>query len=80
MPRSVLRGDLVWTVGASDTLQPITVDVIRSDERSILISSGLSDGQLICTTLLDNPLPGTPVRFDKSAVNRVGMSIGNDRY
>ena len=78
LPRSVLRGDLVWTVGASDTLQPVTVDVIRSDERSILISSGLSDGQLICTTLLDNPLPGTPVRFDQSAVKRVGMSIGND--
>ena len=80
LPRSVLRGDLVWTVGASDTLQPVSVEVIRSDERSILISSGLSDGQLICATLLDNPLPGTPVRFDQSAVNRVGMSIGNDRY
>ena len=78
LPRSVLRSDLVWTVSASDTLQPVTVDVIRSDERSILISSGLSHGQLICTTLLDNPVPGTPVRFDKSSVNRVGVGFGSD--
>ena len=79
LPRSVLRGDnRVWTVTVVDTLQPVTVDVIRSDERSILVSSGLTDGQLICTTLLDNPLPGTPVRFGQSPSTRVGMNLGNN--
>ena len=79
LPRSVLRGDnRVWAVTAADTLQPVTVDVIRSDERSILVSSGLTDGQLICTTLLDNPLPGTPVRFGQSPSTRVGMNLGNN--
>lgn len=79
LPRTVLRGDnRVWTVTDSGTLQPVTVDVIRSDERSILISEGLEEGQLVCTTLLDNPLPGTPVRYEQSSDTSVGMNFGSD--
>ena len=79
LPRSVLRGDnRVWSVTAGNTLQPVVVEIVRADERSILISSGLTDGQLICTTLLENPLPGTPVRFDQDLGPRVGMNLGNN--
>ena len=79
LPRTVLRGDdRVWTVTEQQTLQPRTVDIVRADEHTILVSSGLSDGQLVCTTLLDNPLPGTPVRFEEQTGPRVGMTLGNN--
>jgi len=79
LPRSVLRGNnRVWTISSEDTLKPVDVQIVRSDENSILVSSGLTDGQLICTTLLDNPLPGTPVRYEAAPTTSLGVNFGND--
>ena len=65
LPRSVLRNDNeVWTVTADNTLVPNTVKILRADENFIYISAGLSPNQLVCTTLIDNPLPGTAVRYN----------------
>lgn len=76
LPRSVLRGDsTVWTVTAKNTLMPATVNVVRADERDILISSGLEAGQLVCTSLLDNPLTGTPVRYERIDETTFGMNV-----
>ena len=79
LPRSVLRGNnRVWTISSEDTLKPVDVQIVRSDENSILVSSGLTDGQLICTTQLDNPLPGTPVRYEAAPTTSLGVNYGND--
>tara|TARA_B100001741_G_C16486042_1_gene567298 strand:+ start:71 stop:1066 length:996 start_codon:yes stop_codon:yes gene_type:complete len=79
LPRSVLRGNSrVWTVTDENTLKPVEVSIVRSDEKYVFIASGLLDGQLICTTLLDNPLPGTPVRYELPAISGLGVSSSND--
>jgi len=54
------------------------VSIVRSDEKYVFIGSGLLDGQLICTTLLDSPLPGTPVRYELPAISGLGVSSSND--
>lgn len=65
LPRGVLhKNDQVWTVTNDNTLQSHQVEIVRANEKSVLIASGLTSGDLVCTSLLDNPLPGTPVRFN----------------
>jgi len=64
LPRSVLRnGNLVWVVGNNNELLPRKVSVLRADENLIYVDSGLEGVNLVCLTSLDNPLPGTIVRF-----------------
>ncbi len=66
LPRGVLRADnLVWTVGPDSALTPNTVALLRADEDYIYIESGLKANQLVCKTMVDNPLPGTLVRYDQ---------------
>jgi len=65
-------------VTSENKLAPAVVEIVRADEYSILISSGLQDGQLVCTSLLDNPLPGTPVRIDQPDDETIGLNLGND--
>ncbi len=76
LPRSVLRGDQIWTVTKENKLEPVTVQIVHADERSVLVTGDGIAGSLVCTTLLDNPLPGTPVRFDNPQV--LNTSNGND--
>lgn len=64
LPRGSLRpGNRVWVVDQDNTLRPRRVDILRADEEQIYIDAGLEDGQLVCVTPLENPLPGTQVRF-----------------
>jgi RND family efflux transporter MFP subunit len=63
LPRSALRRDnRVWTIDSNNRLVPKTVSVLRTDASSVYINSGLEDNELVCLTLLENPLPGTVVR------------------
>lgn len=63
LPRSALRRDnRVWTIDSGNRLVPKTVSVLRTDASSVYINGGLEDGELVCLTLLENPLPGTIVR------------------
>ena len=64
LPRSSLRpGNQVWLIDDQQQLQMKDIEVVRADEESLYISSGVSDGQLICITSLENPLPGTQVQY-----------------
>jgi RND family efflux transporter MFP subunit len=70
LPRSALRrGDRVWTIGADNTLEPRKVTLLRADENLIYVQSGLEGNPLVCLTTLENPLPGTIVRFERRSIN-----------
>ncbi len=72
LPRSVLRsGNRIWTIGENSELAPRTVDLLRADENYIYVRGGLEGVRLVCLTMIENPLPGTIVRFDQ------GISNGN---
>jgi len=76
LPRTVLRSDdEIWTVNSDNELTPNKVVLLRADEDLIYVSQGIRENQLVCLTLLDNPLPGTLVRFDVPLEMNLGMSI-----
>ncbi len=65
LPRSVLKtDDQVWTVGGNNELLPRRVEVLRADEDTVYIVGGLEGVSLVCLTSLENPLPGTIVRYE----------------
>ena len=71
LPRSALRRDnRVWTIDSNNRLVPKTVSVLRTDASSVYINSGLEDNELVCLTLLENPLPGTVVRHVETEANQ----------
>ena len=71
LPRSALRRDnRVWTIDSNNRLVPKTVSVLRTDASSVYINSGLEDNELVCLTLLENPLPGTVVRHVEAEENQ----------
>ena len=77
LPRKVLQGDdRVWTVASENLLVLSKVDLLRRDESHIYVTSGINDGDLVCLSALDNPLPGTRVRF-KSAEQQLKV-IANE--
>ena len=79
LPRTALRRDnTIWTVADDDTLKSVTVEVVRADEQSVLIQSGLASGQLICLTVPENPLSGTPVRYQDPDDTTMGIAIDTD--
>jgi RND family efflux transporter MFP subunit len=80
LPRSVLRhGNEIWIVNADNELERKKIELLRSDEGSIYVSSGINSDDLVCVTLLDNPLPGTRVRFSNPADLQLGVNTdGND--
>ncbi len=66
LPRRVLHGDnQVWTVGSDSQLVSNKVTLLRSDEESVYIKDGIKAGDLVCLTALEDPLPGTLVRFSE---------------
>lgn len=79
LPRTALRRDnKIWTVTDNDTLKPVIVEIARADEQSVLIRAGLKPGQLICLTVPENPLSGTPVRYQEPSDATIEMDLGND--
>ena len=64
LPRAVLRpGNQIWVIDDQQHLQMQGIEIVRADEESLYISAGVSDGQLVCLTSLENPLPGTLVQY-----------------
>jgi RND family efflux transporter MFP subunit len=60
LPRSVLQsGDKVLVASKDRQLEIREVDVLRAEPRSVYITSGIEDGDLIVTTSLEAPIPGT---------------------
>jgi RND family efflux transporter MFP subunit len=62
IPRTALRsGDTVWVLeGGALAIREVTVAWRRED--TVLVSSGLSDGEQLVTSALAAPVPGMPLR------------------
>lgn len=64
VPRSALhRGDTVWVVDQDLRIQPRSVNVVRTSERSAFIDGGIENGDRYCLNPPDQPLPGMKVRL-----------------
>jgi len=60
LPRSVLRPDNTVLIANSEReLEVRAVTVARSEPRNVYISSGIEAGELVVTTSMDAPIPGT---------------------
>lgn len=60
LPRSVLRpDDSVLVANAEHKLEIRSVDVLRAEPETVYISSGLKPGELVISTVMDAPVPGT---------------------
>lgn len=60
LPRSVLRADNTVLVANDERLLEIRpVTVVRAEPRTVYISEGIKDGELVVTTSMDAPIPGT---------------------
>lgn len=60
LPRSVLRPDDTVLIANDDRkleIRPVTV--VRAQPRKVYISEGVAGGELVITTSLDAPIPGT---------------------
>ncbi len=64
LPRHALyRDNQVWIVDDESRIRPRTVEVLRADDDHVYVRSGLNDGDVVCVSPIDQPLPGTPVRI-----------------
>jgi multidrug efflux system membrane fusion protein len=69
VPRSAFRGeDTLVAVDTMDRLRFRTVDVVRRVDDSVLIRSGLEEGDRVCVSLLDGPVDGMSVRVRETDV------------
>lgn len=60
LPRYVLRNDNTVLVANDEReLEVREVAVARAEARQVYITNGVSDGELVVTTTLDAPIPGT---------------------
>ena len=60
LPRAVLQpDDTVLIANADRELEVRTVTVARAEPREVYISAGIADGELVVTTPLEAPIPGT---------------------
>ena len=60
LPRSVLQNDNTVLVANDEReLEVRTVDVLRAEPQWVYLAGGVEDGELVVTTSLDAPIPGT---------------------
>lgn len=60
LPRAVLQPDnTVLVANAERTLEIREVTVARAEPRFVYLTDGIEDGELVVTTALDAPIPGT---------------------
>ena len=60
LPRAVLQtDDTVLIANEERQLEIRPVTVVRAEPRQVYISEGVSGGELVITTSLDAPIPGT---------------------
>lgn len=85
LPRYVLRNDNTVLVANSEReLEVREVSVARAEARQVYITDGVSNGELVVTTTLDAPIPGTrlllrgEVAADKPAAVDTNTEGGED--
>ncbi len=66
IPRyAIYEGNTVWVVNENQEIFPRMLKIIRSDRNSSYISEGLTDGEKVCVTPMEKPIPGTKVRYSE---------------
>jgi RND family efflux transporter MFP subunit len=79
LPRSVLRADDTVLVADEERLLEIRpVEVARAEPRVVYISGGLNEGELVVTTPLNAPIPGTPLAISGAGGTDPGGGSGSD--
>ena len=64
LPRTAMRGeDAVFLIDAEQRLHRVTVNVVRREGDWVLIDSGLSNGDRVCLTAMDDAVEGMQVRI-----------------
>lgn len=60
LPRAVLRPeDTVLVANDQRQLEVRAVEVVRAEPRLVYVSEGIAEGELVITTSMDAPIPGT---------------------
>jgi multidrug efflux pump subunit AcrA (membrane-fusion protein) len=63
LTRAALRGhDTVWVVDGNDRLRFRQVKVLKTDPETVIIESGLENGERVCLSALDTAVDGMTVR------------------
>lgn len=66
LPRhAIYDGNTAWVVNEEDQIFPRELEIIRSDRNVAYISSGIEAGDKVCVTPMDQPIPGTKVRYSE---------------
>jgi RND family efflux transporter MFP subunit len=72
IPRAAIRpGNKVWTIDKDSRLEMRTIKPLRADEKFLYVNEGLEDGDLLSITPLENPLPGTKVKYRLITANKL---------
>ena len=80
LPARALRGsDRVMIVDDEDRLRTRRVEVLRRERNTVLIRSGISDGERICTSPLPASGEGMRVRIAESQEGALGDSRTTER-
>ncbi|MYD43859.1 MAG: efflux RND transporter periplasmic adaptor subunit [Gammaproteobacteria bacterium] len=66
VPRNAIYdGNTVWIVNNANEIYPQELKIIRSDRNVAYISEGLANGDKICITPMDQPIPGMRVKYSE---------------
>ena len=78
LPRNILRpGNLIWVIDGDNRLQNRPVEILRTEGEEMLVSSGLTAGDIVCLTAVGNVLPGTPVNVQNARSQRTETAASN---
>ncbi|MBQ62362.1 MAG: hypothetical protein CMQ19_09835 [Gammaproteobacteria bacterium] len=77
IPRAGVRpGNKIWVVNKKSQLELRLIKPVRADEQFLYVGSGVANGEIISITPLENPLPGTEVRFQLADDMQLGVGDG----
>ena len=63
LPRHALyKGTTVWLVDEDNRLRAAEIGIVRAETDFVYVDRGLNEGDRICITPMEQPLPGMPVR------------------
>ncbi|GBC63031.1 efflux RND transporter periplasmic adaptor subun it [Desulfonema ishimotonii] len=75
IPRAALRDDArVWIAGADGLLSIRTVETVWRDRETVLVKSGLRDGERLILSEISAPVDGMRVRVEGSDQNKGGKN------
>ena len=75
LPRSVLRPDATVLIATEERLLEVRpVSVARAEPREVFISDGIEEGELVVTTSMDAPIPGTRLAISGEEPEPAGLA------